>query len=106
MNFITGMPPSLEVDGKAYDAILVVIDRYTKLAKYYPVLKTITVEQFGNLFIHTVFCSFGVPSSIISNQGSIFTSTFWSALCHYLCIEQHLSTAFHLQTNSLTERQN
>ena len=64
------------MDGKAYNVILVVLDCYTKLAKYYPVLKTITAEQFGNLLIHTVFCSFGVLSSIVSNQGSIFTSTF------------------------------
>ena len=100
------MPPSLKVDKKAYNAILVVIDRYTNLAKYYPVLKTITAEQFGNLLIHTVFCSFGVPSSIVSNQGSIFTNTFWLALCHYLHIKRRLSTAFHLQTNGQMEKQN
>ena len=100
------MPPSLRVDKKAYDAILVVVDCYTKLAKYYPVLKTITAEQFGNVFIHTVYCSFGVPSSIVSNHGSIFTSTFWLALCHYLRTKRRLSTAFHPQTNSQTESQN
>ena len=61
------MPSSLGVDGKAYDAILVIVNRYTKLAKYYPVLKTIIAEQFGNLLIHTIFCSFGVPSSIVSD---------------------------------------
>ena len=66
-NFITGVPLSFEVDGKAYNAILVVVDRYTKLAKYYPVLKTITAKQFGNLLIHTIICSFGVPSSNISD---------------------------------------
>ena len=79
---------------------------YTKLAKYYPVLKTITTEQFGNLLIYTVFCSFGVPSSIVSNQGSIFTSTFWLALCHYLRIKSCLSTIFHSQINCQIERQN
>ena len=106
MDFIIGVPPSLGVDRKAYDAILVVVDRYTKLAKYYLILKTIIAKQFGNLLIHTVFCSFGVPSSIVSNQGSIFTSIFWLALCHYLRIKRHLSTAFPLQTNGQTERQN
>ena len=69
-------------------------------------MKTITAEQFGNLLIHTVFCSSGVPSSIISNSGSIFTSIFWLALCHYLCIKRRLSMAFHPQTNSQTKRQN
>ena len=100
------MPSSLGVDRKAYDAILVVVNCYIKLAKYYPVLKTISVEQFGNLLVHKVFCNFGVPSSIVSNQGSIFTSTFWSALCHYLRIKRCLSTAFHSQTNGQTKKQN
>ena len=67
MDFITGVPSSLGVDRKAYDAILVVVDRYTKLAKYYPVLKSITAKQFGNLFVQTVFCSFSVPSSIVND---------------------------------------
>ena len=106
MDFITGVPSSLGVDEKAYNTILVVVDRYTKLAKYYPVLKTITVEQFGNLLIHTVYCSFGVPSSIVSNQGSIFTSTFWLALYHHVRIKRRLSMAFYPQTNGQTERQN
>ena len=106
IDFITGVPPSLGVDRKAYDAILMVVDRYTKLAKYYPILKTITAEQFSDLLIHTVFSSFDVPSRIVSNQDSIFTITFWLALCHYLCINRRLSTAFHLQTDGQTERQN
>ena len=106
MDFITGVPPSLRVDGKAYDDILVVVDCYTKVARYYPVLKTITAEQFGNLLIHTVFCSFSVSSSIVSSRGSIFTSTFWLALCHYLHIKRCLSTAFLPQTNGETEIQN
>ena len=106
MNFITSVPPSLGVDKKAYDAILVIVNRYTKLAKYYPVLKTITVEQLGDLLVHIIFCSFGVPSNIVSNQGSIFTSTFWLALCHYLRIKRCLSMTSHPQTNSQMERQN
>ena len=76
INFITGLFLSLGVYEKAYNVILVIVDYYTKLTKYYPVLKTITAKQFGNLLIHTVFCSFGVPSSIVSVQGSIFTSIF------------------------------
>ena len=58
------MPSSFKVNGKAF---LVVVDRYTKLAKYYSILKTITAEQFGNLLIHTIFCNFGVLLSIVSN---------------------------------------
>ena len=43
---------------------------------------------------------------IVSNQGSVFTSKFWSSLCYFVGIQQKLSTAFHPQTDSQTERQN
>ncbi len=33
-------------------------------------------------------------------------SKFWAAFCHYLSIEQRLSTAYYPQTNGQTERQN
>ena len=100
INFIIDMPPSLEMDGKAYDAILVVINHYIKLVKYYSVLKTITAEQLDDLLVHIVFSSFGVPLSIVSDLGLFFTSAYWLALCHYLCIKQHLSMDFYLQIDS------
>ena len=58
-----------------------------------------------NFLIHKIFCSFNVPSSIVSKQGSIFTSTFWLALCHYLYIKRRLSTAFYPQTDGQTKKQ-
>ena len=69
MNFIRGMPSSLGRDGKAYGSILAIVDRFTKLAKYYPVLKTITAEQMGDLLVQTIYCSFGTPKSVVSNRG-------------------------------------
>lgn len=48
----------------------------------------------------------GLPDSIVSDRGSLFTSKFWSALCFHLKIKQRLSTAFHPQTDGQTERQN
>ena len=104
MNFITEMPPSFGVDRKAYDAISVVVDCYTKLAKYYPVLKKIIAEQFDNFLVHIVFCNFGVPLSIVSKQGSNFTSTFWLTLCYYSHIKRCLNMAFDLHTNGQTKR--
>ena len=94
------------MNGKAYDAILVVVNCYTKLAKYYLVLKTITAKQLGDMLVRTVFCNFGVLSSIVSDRGSLFTSVYWSALCHYLRIKQRLSTTFYPQTDGQRERQN
>ena len=66
IDFMTSVIPSLRLDRKAYDAILVVVDWYTKLAKYYPILKMITAEQLSNLLIHT--CEDLMPGDVRTPQ--------------------------------------
>ena len=48
----------------------------------------------------------GLPDSIITNWGSLFTSKFWSSLCYFFGIKRWLFIAFYLQTDSQTKRQN
>jgi transposase InsO family protein len=107
MDFITGLPPSLHpLTKKAYDSILVVVDRYTKYALYIATNKTITASDLAILILRYVITEFGIPKGIVSDRGSVFTSNYWSCLCFYLKIRQRLSTAFHPQTDGQTERQN
>ena len=84
MDMIVELPPSADADSKAYNAILVTIDRFTKMAKYFPIRETINAHELADLFHRQIVCSFGTPSSIISDRGSIFTSQFWSSLCFYM----------------------
>jgi hypothetical protein len=105
MDFITGLPPSA-IASKAYDSILVVVDRFTKLARYIPVKKTLDASELADVFIRRIVKDFGTPAGIVSDRGSVFTSKFWSALCFYLKVRRRLSTAFHPQTDGQTERQN
>ena len=49
MDFVTGLPPSRYLN-RAYDAILVVVDRYTKIAWYIYCLTTTIVEELAELF--------------------------------------------------------
>ena len=102
MDFITGLPPSMR-DERAYDAILVIVDKYTKLARYIPVRKTITSEELADVFIRNWWKDFGLPKSVVSDRGSVFTAHFWSSLCYALRIKQRKSTAFHPQTDGQTE---
>jgi len=48
----------------------------------------------------------GIPESLVSDRGSIFTSHFWSSLSNMMNTKQKLSTAFHPQTDGQTERMN
>src|SRR5438045_8881724 len=106
MDMIVGLPLSTDGDSKAYDAILVTIDRFTKMAKYFPIRETINAHELADLFHRQIVCSFGTPSSIVSDHGSIFMSQFWLSLCFYMKARRQLSMTFHLQTDEQMERQN
>ena len=106
MDFVTDLPPSSDWNGTVFDSILVIIDRYTKMALYIAAKKTITSEELAQVFVNRVVRSYGVPKGIVSDRGSVFTSKFWSALCYTLGVKRRLSTAFHPQTDGQTERQN
>jgi transposase InsO family protein len=105
MDFITDLPPSKR-RGQVYDAILVVVDRYTKYSRYIPARKDWTAEHLADELFDEVFSKQGMPESIVSDRGSLFTSNFWSNFCYHLRIKVRLSTAFHPQTDGQTERQN
>jgi hypothetical protein len=58
------------------------------------------------MFFEEVICKHGVPSNIVTDRGSQFTSRFWNRVCSYLSIDHRLSTSFHPQTDGQTKRQN
>ena len=91
---------------KSYDSILVIVDRLTKMVHYKLVKITIDAPGLAEVIIEVVVRHHGLPDSIITDRGSLFTSKFWSSLCYFLGIKRRLSTAFHPQTDSQTEKQN
>ena len=106
MDFITGLPPAKR-DGCVYDAILVVVDRYTKMSRYIPARKDWTAKDLAEQFYRHICCTnWGVPVGIVTDRGPTFTSAFWGEMCFQLQIHRRLSTAFHPQTDGQTERQN
>ena len=106
MDFVTGLPISTDWKGDNYDSILVIVDRLTKIVHYEPVKVTIDTPGLAEVIINVVVRHHGLPDSIVTNRGSLFTSKFWSLLCYFLSIKRRLSTAFHPQTDGQTERQN
>jgi len=105
MDFVTGLPPSM-LRGVVYNAILVIVDRYTKMAHYQACTKELDAEGLCGLIIERVIRDYGVPEGIVTDRGSVFTSSYWSNICYYLKMKKKLSTAFHPQTDGQTERQN
>ena len=106
MDFIVQLPPS-KCWSKAYNSILVVMDWYTKMACYITVRSDIDTPRLAAVFVQKfILAGPGIPDSIVSDRGSVFTLTFWSAVCYHLKVCRRLSTAFHPQTHGQMERQN
>jgi hypothetical protein len=102
MDLIIGLPM---IKGK--DAILTIIDQgCSQAAIFLPCSTTITGPGIAQLYYNHVFQWFGLSTKIISDQDPCFTSHFRRAFASRLGITQNLSTAFHPQTDGLSERKN
>lgn len=105
MDFITDLPPG-NMKGQAVDAILVIVDRYSKMSRYIATTKRCTSVDLANILRDEVIRYYGVPDGIVTDRGSIFTSQYWSDFAYEARVNHRLSTAFHPQTDGQTERMN
>jgi hypothetical protein len=102
MDFIVQLPKT----ASGYDAIVVFVDRLTKMARFAACHTTATSQDTAVLFCENVVRHHGVPQELVSDRGSVFLSAFWNRVCARLCIKHAKSTAFHPQTDGQTERMN
>ena len=61
-------------------------------------------EEIAQLYVSRIVSLHGLPRTITSDQGSLFTSAFWSRLHQALGTALKYSTAYHPQTDGQTER--
>ncbi|GJZ73008.1 putative reverse transcriptase domain-containing protein [Tanacetum coccineum] len=100
MDFITKLPRT----SSGHDVIWVIIDRLTKSAHFLAIHEDYQMERFASLYTNEIVARHGVPVSIISNRDSRFTSRFWQSLQKALGTQLDMSTFYHPQTDSLSER--
>jgi len=98
MNMITGLSSSKH-SNNIYDVILMVVDCYIKMTWYISISKTLTAMQLADIFFEKIVCHYKTLKEIVSDRGSIFTSSYWSEVCYQAKIKHWLNTAFHSQTN-------
>ncbi|KAJ4780790.1 polyprotein [Rhynchospora pubera] len=101
MDFITGLPKS---DGK--EVLLVVVDRLTKYGHFIPLAHPYSAATVAQAFLDNVYKLHGLPASIVSDRGPVFTSRFWQEIMDKLGIKLNLSTAYHPQSDGQVERVN
>jgi hypothetical protein len=102
MDLITMLPKT----PRGFDAVIVFVDRLTKMAHFAPTTTGVTAPELAKIFMNTVFKLHGMPKIIISDRDSKFTSNFWRSFTKLMDTKLGLSTAYHPQTDGQSERMN
>jgi len=100
-DFITKLPLA-----QGYDAILVVYDRFSKIAHFIAITEKTSAEGLAKLFRDHVWKLHGLPESVISDRGVQFAVGMMKELNNLLGIQTKLLTAYHPQTDGQMERTN
>jgi hypothetical protein len=102
LDLITDLP----ITKKGHDAVVVFVDRLSKMVHVAACTKTVTAERLAELFEQEVFKHHGIPKDIVSDRDVRFQSDFWKSFNDKLAIKLNMSTAKHPQTDGQTERAN
>jgi len=100
-DFITKLPLT-----QGYNAILVVINRFTKIGYFIPTTEMTRAKGLARLFRDNVWKLHGLLDSIILDREPQFAVDIMKELNCILGIETKLLTVFHPQTDGQTKRMN
>uniref|UniRef100_A0A1D1ZRR3 Integrase catalytic domain-containing protein n=1 Tax=Auxenochlorella protothecoides TaxID=3075 RepID=A0A1D1ZRR3_AUXPR len=102
LDLITGLPTT----PRGHNAIVVFVDRFSKMVHYAPTTKEVTASGLADNFLDRVYRLHGLPTVFVSDRDTRFTAHFWKELFGALRTELCFSTAYHPETDGQTERAN
>ena len=102
MDYITELPKTKD----GYNAILVFVDRLTKMTHLCKCTTNVDSLGTAQLFVEHVWKYHGTPEHIVSDRGSTFVGKFMTEVIRLIGAKHNRSTAFHPQTDGQTERVN
>ncbi|GJZ05889.1 putative reverse transcriptase domain-containing protein [Tanacetum coccineum] len=100
MDFVMNLPRT----SSGLDTIWVIVDRLTESAHFLPIWKDYKMDRLARLYLNEIVVRHGVPILIILDCDSCFTSRFWQSMQEALGTKLNMSTAYHPQTDGLSER--
>lgn len=87
------------IDGMSY---LVVVDSFSKWPEIFQTRSTTATTTIG--FLRETFARYGVPDTIVSDNGSQFCSSEFQQFCEYSGIIHVRTAPYHPQSNGQAER--
>lgn len=103
MDLITDLPTTEH----GCDSIVTFVDRLTKYVIVRPTVKTCTAADLANIYVQHIACKgHGLPREMLTDRDPRFMSAFFQECLGLFQTKHKVSTAFHPQTDGLTERYN
>ena len=95
--------PPVTHEGEKFDTLAVCVDRHSGWIIAVPCLdKGLTGAKLAKMMLKE-WRFFGIPSIVMTDQGSHFTSEWWKTFCAELGIRQAYAHAYHHQANGRAE---
>ena len=99
LDFVLGLSKTAH----RHESILVIVDRFSKMAHFVPCSKTADASRVATLFFNEIVKLHGLPRSMVSDRDVRFTSYFWKTLWILMGTKLQFSSAYHPQTDGQTE---
>jgi len=89
-----------------YTQIMVVVDRFTKMAHFIGLQESATAKEVAEGFLKEAWKLHELQLEIISDMDAKFAGELWESLCKKIGVRRKMSTAYHPQTDGQTDRVN
>ena len=86
---VSGLPPTT----RSHDAIMTVVDGFSKRGMFIPCRKDMTADDLIYVFLHEVVRLKGCPRQIVSDRDKLFESQALKELAQRFKIEMHQTVA-------------